>query len=190
MHLESTPTLIPLLKTDPPCTYFSAIALAILFVSAHPSFTACLSPSANNNNNSNTNNSVLLGMHGIPLKLSDCPPPLCPLMSEFSVIGLEAVHIKKEDTMVAIWPVQKGHEREVAVPQLEYVCCWSRGLGMMLIVGAMGIEEQRVMQLCSLKRAKDCHIAQRSTCSARSSAEAFAVAELSAAGAACYSLCY
>ena len=107
--LESTPSLIPLLKTDPPRAYFGAVALAILSVSA--SFTACSSPGGDD--------SVVLGVRGVPLKLSDCPAPLRPLMSEFSAIGREAAHIEEEDTTMAIRLVQEGREGEVAVPRLE-----------------------------------------------------------------------
>ena len=111
--LESTPSLTPLLNTDPPRAYFGAVALAILSISTSSS------PSADNNNNSrNSDDSVVLGVRGVPLKLSDCPAPLRPLMSEFSAIGREATHIEEEDTM-AIRLVQEGREGEVAVPQLE-----------------------------------------------------------------------
>ncbi|KAN0115739.1 hypothetical protein V8E52_006551 [Russula decolorans] len=102
--LESTPSLIPLLKSDPPRAYFGAVALAIVSVSTQPSFTTC---------------SVILGVRGVPLKLSDCPAPLRPLMSEFSAIGREAAHIEEEDTTAAIQLVQEGREGEVAMPRLE-----------------------------------------------------------------------
>jgi hypothetical protein len=116
--LESTPSLISLLKSDPPRAYFGAVALAVLSVS---SSTVCSSPSADNNNNRNSDDSVVLGVRGVPLKLSDCPAPLRPLMSEFSAIGREAAHIEEEDTMLAIRLVQEGREGEVAVPRLERV---------------------------------------------------------------------
>ncbi|KAI0268445.1 hypothetical protein BGY98DRAFT_1190664 [Russula aff. rugulosa BPL654] len=102
--LESTSSLIPLLRTDPPRAYFGAVALAILSVSASSS------PSGD---------SVVVGVRGVPLKLSDCPAPLRPLMSEFSAIGREAAHIEEEDNMVAIQLVQEGREGEMAVPRLE-----------------------------------------------------------------------
>jgi hypothetical protein len=114
--LERTPSLIPLLKTDPPRAYFGAVALAILSVSTS------LSPSADNrknNKNDDDDDSVVLGVRGIPLKLSDCPAGLRPLMSEFSAIGREAVHIEEEDTVAAIRLVQQGREGEMAVPRLE-----------------------------------------------------------------------
>jgi hypothetical protein len=114
--LESTPSLIPLLKTDPPRAYFGAVALAILSVSTQPS---CSSPSADTNNTNNTNDNVLLGVRGVPIKLSDCPAPLRPLMSEFSGIGREAEHMEEEDTMAVIQLVQEGREGEAAVPRLE-----------------------------------------------------------------------
>jgi hypothetical protein len=117
--VESTPSLIPLLKADPPCTYFGAVALAILSVST-PSFTACLSAMAANNNSDNSNDSVVLGVHGVPLKLSDCPAPLHPPMSKFTVIGHEAVQIEEEDTVVAIRLMQDSWDGEVAVPRLEH----------------------------------------------------------------------
>ena len=109
--LESTPSLIPLLKPDPPRAYFGAVALAILSVSTHRSFIA--------SDNNNSNDSVVLGVRGVPLKLSDCPPPLRPLMSEFSAIGREAAHMEEEDTTEAIRLVQEGREGEIAVPRLE-----------------------------------------------------------------------
>jgi hypothetical protein len=114
--LESTPSFIPVLKTDPPRAYFGAVALAILSVSTQPSFTTASSPSADS---SNSDDSVVLGVRGVPLKLSDCPAPLRPLMSEFSAIGREATHIEEEDTTMVIRLVQEGREGEVAVPRLE-----------------------------------------------------------------------
>ncbi len=66
--LESTPSLIPLLKTDPPRAYFGAVALAILSVST--SFTACSPPSADNSSSLNGDDSIVLGVRGVPLKLS------------------------------------------------------------------------------------------------------------------------
>jgi hypothetical protein len=117
--LESTPSLIPLLKSDPPRAYFGAVALAIVSVSTQPSFTTCSSSSADNSNSSNGDDSVILGVRGVPLKLSDCPAPLRPLMSEFSAIGREAAHIEEEDTTAAIQLVQEGREGEVAMPRLE-----------------------------------------------------------------------
>ena len=113
--LASTPSLIPLLKTDPPRAYFGAVALAVLSVSTRPRLRA----DNNNSSNNNNNDTVVLGVRGVPLTLSDCPAPLRPLMSEFSAIGREAAHIEEEDTMVAIRLVQEGREGEVAVPRLE-----------------------------------------------------------------------
>ena len=111
---ESTPSLIPLLNTDPPRASFGAVALAILSISTSSS------PSADNDNNSrNSDDRVVLGVRGVPLKLSDCPAPLRPLMSEFSAIGCEAAHIEEEDSTMAIRLVQEGREGEVAVPRLE-----------------------------------------------------------------------
>jgi len=89
--LASTPSLIPLLKSDPPRAYFGAVALAVLSVSTSPS-------SAGSTSSTESNNNVILGVRGVPLTLSDCPAPLRPLMSEFSAIGREAVHIEEEDT--------------------------------------------------------------------------------------------
>ena len=119
--VESTPSLISLLKSDPPRAYFVAVALAVLCVS---SSIVCSSPRADNNNNSssssrNSDDSVVLGVRGVPLNLSDCPAPLRPLMSEFSAIGREAAHIEEEGTMLAIRLVQEGRDGEVAVPRLE-----------------------------------------------------------------------
>ena len=102
--LESTSSLIPLLRTDPPRAYFGAVALAILSVSS---------------SSSPSDDSVVIGVRGVPLKLSDCPAPLRPLMSEFSAIGREAAHIEEEDNMVAIQLVQEGREGQMAVPRLE-----------------------------------------------------------------------
>ena len=122
--VESTPSLISLLKSDPPRAYFVAVALAVLCVS---SSIVCSSPRADNNNNNsssssssrNSDDSVVLGVRGVPLNLSDCPAPLRPLMSEFSAIGREAAHIEEEGTMLAIRLVQDGRDGEVAVPWLE-----------------------------------------------------------------------
>ena len=111
--LESTPSLIPLLKTDPPRAYFGAVALAVLSVSSSSSH------SADNYDEDDEDDSVVLGVRGVPLKLSDCPSQLRPLMSEFSAIGREAARLEEEDNMVAIRLVQKGREGEVAVPRLE-----------------------------------------------------------------------
>jgi hypothetical protein len=138
--LESTPSLISLLKTDPPRAYFGAVALAILSVSTQPSSTAGSSPSADNNNgSSNGNDSVVLGVRGVPLKLSDCPASLRPLMGEFSAIGREAAHIEEEDTMLVIRLVQEGREGEVAVPRLERARLWlERGAGYDVDSGSNG----------------------------------------------------
>ena len=112
--LSSTPSLLPLLKSDPPRAYFGAVALAILAVSTSPSPSASSSSASDDNNNN-----VVIGVRGVPLTLADCPAALRPLMSEFSAIGREAAHIEEEDTAEAIRLVQEGRDGEVAVPRLE-----------------------------------------------------------------------
>jgi hypothetical protein len=131
--LARTPSLIPLLKSDPPRAYFGAVALAILSVS-----TASTSSTESNK----SNNNVILGVRGVPLSLSDCPAPLRPLMCEFSAIGRDAVHIEEEDTMEAIRLVQEGREGEVAVPRLEQARLLL-GLGAGYDVDSSGSNERR-----------------------------------------------
>ncbi|KAH9983751.1 hypothetical protein BJV77DRAFT_1041342 [Russula vinacea] len=101
--LTSTPSLIPLLKTDPPRAYFGAVALAILSVTS-PSFNTSSPSSADN-----SGNNVLIGVRGVPLTLADCP----------ATLRREAAHIEEEDTVEAIRLVQEGRDGEVAVPRLE-----------------------------------------------------------------------
>jgi len=100
--LSRTPSLLPLLKSNPPRAYFGAVALAVLTVSS----TAI------------TAEGTVLGVHGVPLTLAECPAPLRPLMRELAAIGREAALIEEEDTMEAVRLVQEGCN-EVPVPRLE-----------------------------------------------------------------------
>ncbi|KAI9511922.1 hypothetical protein F5148DRAFT_1280304 [Russula earlei] len=97
----STPSLLTLLKSDPPRAYFGAVALAVLAVSS-----SAITPDG-----------AVVGVRGIPLTLSKCPAPLRPLMRELGAIGREAALIEEEDTMEAIRLAQEGSE--VPVPRLE-----------------------------------------------------------------------
>ncbi|KAH9957118.1 hypothetical protein BC827DRAFT_1138459 [Russula dissimulans] len=100
--LARTPSLLPLLKSDPPRAYFGAVALAILAVS----LTAV------------TAEGTILGVRSVPLTLAECPAPLRPLMRELGAIGREAALIEEEDTMEAVRLVQEGCD-DVPVPRLE-----------------------------------------------------------------------
>ncbi len=110
--VASTPSLIPLLKSDPPRAYFDAVALAVLSVSTSPSFLAASS-------SDNDNDEVVLGVRGIPITLSACPPYLRPLVSGFIAIGCDAANFKEEDDMEAARLVQEGRKGEEDVPRLK-----------------------------------------------------------------------
>jgi len=110
--VASTPSLIPLLKSDPPRAYFDAVALAVLSVSTSPSFLAASS-------SDDDDDDVILGVRGIPITLPDCPPYLRPLVSGFIAIGCDAANIKEEDDMEAIRLVQEGRKGEEDVPRLK-----------------------------------------------------------------------
>jgi hypothetical protein len=99
--LASMPSLVRLLKSDPPRAYFGTVALAILSVAS----------------SAVTADGAVIGVRGIPLTLAECPASLRPLMREFAAIGREAARIEEEDTVEAIRLVQEG--REVPVPRLE-----------------------------------------------------------------------
>jgi len=108
----STPSLIPLLKSNPSRAYFNAVALAVLTVSTSPSFLAASS-------SDNDNDEVVLGVRGIPITLSACPPYLRPLVSGFIAIGCDAANFKEEDDMEAARLVQEGRKGEEDVPRLK-----------------------------------------------------------------------
>ncbi|KAI0260425.1 hypothetical protein BC834DRAFT_1044599 [Gloeopeniophorella convolvens] len=101
--LSTTPTLRPILKSDPPRAYFGAVALAVLFVAS----------------TSMTPDGAVLGVRGVPLTLAECPAQLRPLMREFSEIGRAAEAFDEEDTAAAMRLAQEGHD--VPVPRLERV---------------------------------------------------------------------
>src|SRR6266446_2984556 len=108
----STPSLIPLLKSNPSRAYFNAVALAVLTVSTSPSFLAASS-------SDNDDNVVVRGVRGIAITLSDCPRYLRPLVSKFIAIGCDAANIKEEDDMEAARVVQEGRKGEEDVPWLK-----------------------------------------------------------------------
>ncbi|KAI0245802.1 hypothetical protein BJV78DRAFT_1260209 [Lactifluus subvellereus] len=99
--LARTPSLVRLLKSDPPRAYFGSVALAILSV-ASTMLTA---------------DGAIVGVRGVPLTLAECPAQLRPLMREFAAIGRDAARIEEEDTLEAIRLVQEG--RDVPAPRLE-----------------------------------------------------------------------
>ncbi|KAH9992230.1 hypothetical protein BJV74DRAFT_918948 [Russula compacta] len=102
---SSTPSLLPLLKSDPPRAYFGAVALAVLAVSS-----SCAVSTADG---------TVMGVRGVPLTLAECPAPLRPLMRELVAIGREAALIEEEDTTEVVRLVQEGREAEVRAPRLE-----------------------------------------------------------------------
>ncbi|KAH9170071.1 hypothetical protein EDB89DRAFT_2114921 [Lactarius sanguifluus] len=95
--LASTPRLNAQLTRDPPRTYYGAVALAILAVSAR-------SVAAD-------------GDDGGAVWLSRSALRRSPLMREFVAIGVEAALIEEEDTAAAIALAQEG--RTVPVPRIE-----------------------------------------------------------------------
>src|SRR6266478_7347737 len=107
--VASTPSLIPLLKSDPPRAYFDAVALAVLSVSTSPSFLAA----------SSSDNDVVRDVRGNPITLSDCPPYLRPVVDQFIAIGCDAANIKEEDDMEADRLVQEGRKGEEDVPRFK-----------------------------------------------------------------------
>jgi len=118
--LCSTPSLLPLLKSDPPRAYFGAVALAILAVSSTVvATTPPPTPATPTPTGEGDGAAVFVGVRGVPLTLAACPAPLRPLMREFAAIGREVASIEEEDTMEAIRLVQEGRDGEVRVPRLE-----------------------------------------------------------------------
>ncbi len=105
----STPSLIPLLKSNPPRAYFDAVALAVFVVSTSPSFLAA----------SSSDNDVVRDVRGNPITLSDCPPYLRPVVDQFIAIGCDAANIKEEDDMEADRLVQEGRKGEEDVPRFK-----------------------------------------------------------------------
>lgn len=99
--LASTPSLVRLLKSNPPRAYFGSVALAILSVASTVV----------------TADGTVVGVRGVRLTLAECPAPLRPLMREFAAIGRDAARIEEEDTLEAIRLVQEG--RDVPAPRLE-----------------------------------------------------------------------
>ena len=113
--LTSTPSLLPLLKSDPARAYFGAVSLAILSISS----SAVVSATKTSQGGEDDGTTTFIGVRGVPLTLAECPVQLRPLMREFSAIGREATRIEEEDTMEAIRLVQEGREGEVRAPRLE-----------------------------------------------------------------------
>ena len=114
--LASTPSLLPLLKSDPARAYFGAVSLAILAISSSAIVTAT---KRTNEGGEDDGTTTFIGVRGVPLTLSACPVELRPLMREFAAIGREAALIEEEDTMEAIRLVQEGREGEMRAPRLE-----------------------------------------------------------------------
>ena len=113
--LASTPSLLPLLKSDPARAYFGAVSLAILAISS----SAVVSATKTTKEGEDDSTTTFIGVRGVPLTLVACPAQVRPLMREFAAIGREAARIEEEDTVEAIRLVQEGREGEVRVPRLE-----------------------------------------------------------------------
>ena len=113
--LASTPSLLPLLKSDPARAYFGAVSLAILAISS----SAVVSATKTTKEGEDDSMTTFIGVRGVPLTLVACPAQVRPLMREFAAIGREAARIEEEDTMEAIRLVQEGREGEVRAPRLE-----------------------------------------------------------------------
>ena len=99
--ISTTPSIRPLLKSDPPRAYFSAVALAILGVCR----------------NSVTPTGTLISVVGRELILQECPVPYRPLMTEFVGISSRAKQFELEDDQQAIKAVQRG--RNPNEPRLD-----------------------------------------------------------------------
>jgi hypothetical protein len=120
--LASTPSLLPLLKSDPPRAYFGSVALAILAVSSTsvvPMTGSTATEAVTTEGHADDGNAVFVGVRGVPLTLAECPAPLRPLLREFAAIGREAARIEEEDTMEAVRLISEGREAEVRTPRLE-----------------------------------------------------------------------
>ena len=124
--LASTPSLLPLLKSDPPRAYFGSVALAILAVSSTsvvPMTGSSTPAEAVTTEGAKTDdglgNAVFVGVRGVPLTIAECPAQLRPLLREFAAIGREAARMEEEDTVEAVRLVSEGREGEVRAPRLE-----------------------------------------------------------------------
>ncbi|KIM29651.1 hypothetical protein M408DRAFT_22540 [Serendipita vermifera MAFF 305830] len=90
--IATTPTIVPVLKSDPSRAYFSAVSLAILTVA-----TDCLTPDGG-----------VLTPLGHELTLAECPPAYKPLMIELGGIGAQAKHMREEDDERAMYLARSG----------------------------------------------------------------------------------
>jgi hypothetical protein len=100
--IATTPSIIPILKSDPPRAYFSTVALAILTVS-----TDCLTPTGG-----------VLTPLGQELTLAECPPAYRPFMIELGSIGEHAKKIRDEDDERAMYLARSGRT-EAFEPRME-----------------------------------------------------------------------
>ncbi|KAF8072275.1 hypothetical protein FPV67DRAFT_1578687 [Lyophyllum atratum] len=115
--LETHPSLLTLLKLDPPRAYFASVAHAILSVS-----TTSLTPSG-----------AILGVLGTPLTLEACPAELKPFMAELAGIGRQAGEMEGEDDERAMGCAERGEE--VPVSRMERVRA--------MLEGGVGYQEGR-----------------------------------------------
>jgi hypothetical protein len=101
--LERNSSLRGLLRLDPPRAYFGTVALAVLEVST----------------TSVTHDGAIIGVLGAALTLDRCPPPLRPLMAEFSALSKTAKAMDEEDSVRAAQALAAGEEP--APPRLDRV---------------------------------------------------------------------
>jgi hypothetical protein len=121
--LASTPSLLPMLKSDPARAYFGAVSLAILAMSSSSIVSATTTNGGRGGGGrgegGEDGTTTFVGVRGVPLTLSACPAELRPLMREFAAIGREAALIEEEDTMEAVRLVGEGRDEEVRAPRLD-----------------------------------------------------------------------
>ncbi|KAF8647482.1 hypothetical protein AX16_006687 [Volvariella volvacea WC 439] len=113
--ITSTPSMVPLFKTNPPKAYFSATSLAILQVA-----TACvinLQDDGSDVDDEGNESWVVRGVGGQIFTTPECPAELQPFMKELISLGRQAKKIEEEDTEEAIRLLQAGED--VPVPRLD-----------------------------------------------------------------------
>ncbi|TFK71928.1 hypothetical protein BDN72DRAFT_957657 [Pluteus cervinus] len=138
--IATTPSLTPLLRSNPPRAYFSATSLAILSVattcivhipdtkskstlpSATSSLSSVLHPPTVIPNAAFIANYAIRGIGSRLFGLSECPDELRPFMAELISIGVAASQMEEEDTATLIQALQLGKEGdEVPQPRMERV---------------------------------------------------------------------
>ncbi|KAG8968150.1 hypothetical protein FRC03_008503 [Tulasnella sp. 419] len=112
--ISRTPSIRPVIKSDPPRAYFASLGLAILDFSMYS-----LTPEGN-----------VKAVLGAELKLEDCPPGYRPFMLELSGISQKVKEMATEDDDKAMEILTEDSEAVLPEPRIDHVKrMLERGIG-------------------------------------------------------------